>query len=337
MKDLLLPEASPWFRNARISGYGKFKDAFSEEYKRQSANNPRLRINGEDFSNYLIENGISIYFPYSEKHFNKKYDEITIVMPPKEDVDATEGIRLKKCGNQICEEKVWVNDVYAMNNPTHIIYAGGADVKKKYENKLKNARVKSISSVYVGAARCSKQYDALISFTGNGGGSEIKFFRGSGYLSYDTNNQITNITGDIISVDFSISSINGCNTQVINAIWDLDWKSDNFEQVFGIYEEDTKGEISFTGTVSTTIKQGDNNVSGSLSYTIKRQSQDEIIRNWKINRNAFYTANSNSQGYGVFGQVGGLTGGPWAAWDGALGVGDCSGANVAFVLPTITQ
>lgn len=65
------------------------------------------------------------------------------------------------------------------------------------------------------------------------------------------------------------------------------------------------------------------------------QTQDEIIRNWKIGHSAFYTANVVNQGYGLFNTVGGQNGGPWAAWDGAVSVGNCTGANVAYVLPTI--
>ena len=109
----------------------------------------------------------------------------------------------------------------------HIIYAGGADVKKSYANKLKGARTNAINTVYVGALRCSYQYDALVSFTGNGGGSEIKVFRGSGYLLQDPNGQISNISGDVVSLYFSRGEINNCNHQNINAIWDLDWASDN--------------------------------------------------------------------------------------------------------------
>ena len=107
-----------------------------------------------------------------------------------------------------------------------------------------------------------------------------------------------------------------------------------------LWKRGSSGPRFLLAETSKTIKPPSTagyNISGSLSYTIKRQSQDEIIRNWKINRNAFYIANPNSQGYGVFGQVGGLVGGPWAAWDGAVGIGDCTGANVAFVLPTVTQ
>ncbi len=335
LKDLLSPEASPWFKNARLKTSGNFKTAFQTEYTKLLGSNPRLRTAQGDFSDYLVENGVAIYFPYSDKHQGKKYDEITIVMPPKEDVNQAPGIRLKKCGKDICEEKVVVDDAYAIQHPTHIICVGGADVKKKYTNKLKGSRTNSISTVFLGAIRCKKQYDALVSFTGNGNGSEIKVFRGSGYLSYDPNGQITNITGDLISIDISRSDISSCNPININAIWDLDWEVDNKEQVFGIYEEDTKGEATFTGSVNTTLSVGGQKQNGSLGYSIKVQTQDEIIRNWKISRNAFYIANPNSQGHGTYYQVGNLTGGPWASWDGQV-VG-CNGANVSFVLPTVTQ
>lgn len=328
LQDLLSDKQSQFQQKLRLSN-NFFKEAFNQEIRKLKTNG-NLRQSGNDLEDYLISNGISIYFPYSVNFKNKKLKEITIVMPPKEDVNEAEGIKLTKCGKNICEEKVRVNDEYAKKNPTHIIYAGGANVKQTYSQKMKNGRINAINTIYFGKIRCKKQYDALISFTGNGGGSEIKIFRGSGYLSYDTNNQITNITGDIVSESISRSDINNNNTIQVTSIWDTDWKTDNFEQVLGIYEEDTKGEISFTGTVNTTIKVNGQNQTGSLSYNIKRTSQDEIIRNWKINRAAYMVINSQDQGYGL--DYGGtLSGGPWAIYDGYLH--NSIGANVSFTLP----
>ncbi len=336
LNDLFSPDKSSISKNLRIKT-GQFKFAFDKEAA-LNANLSKARINGSDLQDYLVENGVSIYFPYSDNFKGKKLKEITIVMPPKEDTNEAEGIKLSKCGNTVCEEKVRVNDAYAMKNPTHIIYAGGANIREGYSNLVKKGRVKTANTVYVGAIRCSKQYDALISFTGNGGGSEIKVFRGTGYLLQSPNNQIQSINGDIVSVNFLRSTISGCNAQTINAIWDLDWKTDNFEQVFGIYEEDTQGTKTFTGSLSTTVKNtAGNTLTGTVGYNISVQTQDEVIRNWKISRSSFYASNPNNQGYGVFTQVGGLVGGPWAAWDGAVGIGNCTGANVSYVLPTITQ
>lgn len=332
LSDLIKPEESKMHRNTRSADFVFKKEFYS---KLQSRN---ARGTDNKFDEYLIKNGVSIYFPYSENFKDNSRKDITIVMPPKNDTNEATGIKLEKCGDKICETKVLVNDAYAIKNPTHIIYAGGAKVKEQYVKDLKNARsTSSINQVYVGAVRCNKQYDSFISFTGNGGGSELKFFRGSGYLSSGTNGQITSPTGDIISCDFSRSQINNCNVQVINASWDIDWKTDNLEQVFGVYEEDNQGTKVFTGSINTTVKVNGQNVNGTLGYNITVQTQDEIIRNWKIGRSAFYTANPISQGYGTFTTVGGLTGGPWAAWDGAVSIGNCTGANVAYVLPTITN
>jgi hypothetical protein len=336
LDDLIKPERSKLVANARIST-NSFKSSFYEILAEKQTSTKNARLNENKFDEYLISNGVSIYFPYSENFKGKNRKDITIVMPPKEDVNEAVGIKLTKCGKDVCEEKVVVNDLYAMNNPTHIIYAGGAKVKDNYVKELKKSKVAAISQVYVGAVKCRKQYDALISFTGNGGGSEIKFFRGSGYLASGTTNQVTSPTGDIISSDFSRGQINNCTFQVINGSWDTDWKVDNLEQVFGVYEEDTQGSKTFTGSINTTIKAGGVNQNGTLGYSITIQTQDEIIRNWKISRSAFYVANGINQGYGLFNAVGGLSGGPWAAWDGAVSVGDCTGANVAYVLPTITN
>ena len=43
LKDLISPEASPLFKNARLKASGNFKEAFQKEYTKQLGSNPRLR------------------------------------------------------------------------------------------------------------------------------------------------------------------------------------------------------------------------------------------------------------------------------------------------------
>lgn len=80
-------------------------------------------------------------------------------------------------------------------------------------------------------------------------------------------------------------------------IWDDDWTPDNLQQVFAIYEEDNTHTITFTSSLST-ILDSILRVTGSLGYSITRQSQDAIIRQLKISRNSYFQGAFQDQGWG---------------------------------------
>lgn len=85
----------------------------------------------------------------------------------------------------------------------------------------------------------------------------------------------------------------------VYAVWDADWVVDNKEQVFAIYEDDNNAEITFTGSLSTTLKNESGvTVNGSIDYQIKRSSQDEIIKQLKISRVSYFAGALRNQGWG---------------------------------------
>ncbi len=74
---------------------------------------------------------------------------------------------------------------------------------------------------------------------------------------------------------------------------------DNKEQVFAIYEDDNNSEITFTGSLSTTVRVATGtNVEGSIDYQIKRSSQDDIIKQVKISRVSYFAGALRNQGWG---------------------------------------
>ena len=233
---------------------------------------------------------------------------------------------------------VIVNDDFAYTNPSHIIGLNGIEPYNITTNAAPPPPVPppGVNRVYVGDGICRVQYDRLISFTGNGGGSEIKYCRLSGYLQ-PVNGQVTSFQ-DIISADFSRTEIRKQNWKFLSSTWDADWTNSNLEQVFAIYEEDNTSSITFNGSLVTTITVPSTpttpggSTTGTIGFSIARQSQDDIIRQLKISRNSYFAGAFQDQGFGFSGNYSFLplprtTG--WPIYDANTGIG----ANVGWTWP----
>lgn len=172
----------------------------------------------------------------------------------------------------------------------------------------------------IGKAKCIEQYDRLISFTSNGGGSEIYFIRGDAYLTQDPNGQITSPQTSV-PVYFKRKEIRAKVWKTIDEIWDSNWEIDNKEQVFGIYEEDTQGSATMSGSVKTTVKDpSGNNVEATVGFSITVKTQDVIIRQLAWNRESFYMYNQGGLNNGC-GTISGWT------------VYGCN-TGVSYIMPT---
>lgn len=153
-----------------------------------------------------------------------------------------------------------------------------------------------VSRVYIGEGLCKHQYDRLISFSGNGGGSEIKYCHLTGYLQ-PVNGQVTTFQ-DIVSVNFSRGDIHNKRWLRTYSVWDDDWNSNDLEQVLCIYEEDNTNTRTFNASLKTTLDSIGIPVQGSIGYSITIQSQDDIIRELKISRNSYFAGAFQDQGQG---------------------------------------
>ena len=186
------------------------------------------------------------------------------------------------------------------SHPTHIVGVNGIEPYETQDAALNPPTVttpSNVNRVYIGDAICKTQYDRLISFTSNGGGSEINYCRASGYLKL-LGHQITEFE-DKTSVKFERGTIRKKQWLRVYAVWDADWVVDNKEQVFAIYEDDNNSEITFTGSLSTTVRVATGtNVEGSIDYQIKRSSQDDIIKQVKISRVSYFAGALRNQGWG---------------------------------------
>jgi hypothetical protein len=285
-------------------------------------------------------NAVTIYFPYSERFLsNGTADPVITIVGAV--ADANEGFgSLPNYSNGVLQSysQVTVNDNYAQVNATHIIGINGVEkVNEPQANVIINAPPPppppppGVSRVYIGEAVCRIQYDAFISLTGNGGGSEMRYCHMTGYLQ-PVNGHVTSFQ-DVAEVYFSRNEISNKTIKRTYLVWDDDWIQDDLEQFLGIYEEDNMNTVTFSGSVGTTLKLDSvTTITASIGFTITRSSQDAIIRQLKISRNSYFAGAFQNQGWGYTADATFLplpfTHG-WPFYDGNFN----AGANVGWTWP----
>ncbi len=337
LKDLLFPEYSELYKSDAFvkSGAvkGTFKKRFYEELGRnaypeirralyhgnvnreivQSINavSPATDTSAEIFSN---SNGVAIYFPYSENFgtlFNSAYfdninkdprGKLATIVAADRDADSGPG-REPYIGGEyrttmkIMYTNVTVNDSYAESNPTHIV-----GVKPEPRKTLMGADTVPVGGslrVYHGVSVLKRNLDRLISFTGNGGGSEMKVCRISGYLQMK-DQQVTSYASDLITIHYKRKDVRKQRAKYVMGIWDPNWKKDNFEQVYAVWEDDNQGTKKFNGSLKTTLKLS-SMLTGvaDIGFDVSISTQDEIVTQRKIDRQSYLTYAKVQQGCGV--------------------------------------
>ncbi len=215
---------------------------------------------------------VSIYFPYHEEFADESFNASPgIVSITAATSDADEGIGqipvYDSYGSFLRYDEVLVNDDYAILNPTHIIGVNGIEPYDLQD--IPNTAFppsgpidmpgfpREVKQVYVGSVKIhNEQYDNFISFTGNGGGSEIVFTRSDGFLKVlDGQVQADNFSTP--PKEISRRDIRKKNWVDFSYEWDGDWEQDNLNQVFNIYEEDNRNTLEVSGKISTTLKFSD--------------------------------------------------------------------------------
>lgn len=255
---------------------------------------------------------VSIYCPYSQledKPMNMDFyyeitEQVASVVTATADADMGTGYRRVRAenGNFIRYDEVLIDDNYCANNPTQIIGVNGIE---PYDLPASTAAgfnpggpvdlpnlPREVKKVYVGGVKCKNQYDKLISFTGNGGGSEIRFTRADGYLKMNDGQ----VTADMFLLESqTISRRNIRQENFVNYIseWDGDWEDANKQQNLAIYEEDNRNTSEFSGQVSTTLKIDSIGgvTMGPIGFKINYKSDDYILLQTNFNRDSFFTLN----------------------------------------------
>jgi len=246
---------------------------------------------------------VSIYFPYHENFIDESFTSSPgIISLTTASADADEGIGQIPVydfnGALLRYDQILVNDGYAEANPTHIIGVNGIELDFHTTRPINPVNPPppppNFNRVYIGEGICKEQYDRFISFTGNGGGSEIKYCHLTGYMQ-PVDGHITKFE-DIVSLNFTRREINKKNWIRVMSIWDDDWETKDIEQVLGIYEEDNRNTKTFNASLKTTLRLGSVTVEGNIGYTVSVQSQDDIILQLKISRNSYFAGAFIDQG-----------------------------------------
>ena len=263
--------------------------------------------------NVVDQSEVSIYFPYSDNmeflppgDGGGYYEPITTVVTATADADEGWG-QQPYYVNGVFQfyTTVLVNDDYAYDNPTQIVGINGVEpydppsiIMSAFEPTGPiplPGLPREIKQVYVGDVRCKKQYDALISFTGNGGGSEIRFTRADGFLKV-LDGQVQAdmyVTGD---KTISRKDIRKENWVDFSNEWDTDWELANSQENLAIYEEDNRNSSTINGSLTTTLKLDSllgtgATVAGVIGFTITYKSDDAIIKQTNLNRDVFFILN----------------------------------------------
>lgn len=331
LKDLLFPERSELYNSGALSSLktdtGRFRKKFCEiidkgRFPLLSAElKPTLRpllMNGQSV---VLEDNVpsalsttlplSIYFPYSENFPNFRfsdsalpYSKLASLMAPTlvytdREADVVPGRKPIYCStsvNKLCYYDVMVSDDFAEVNPTHIVMIGAVPASTSPAAPLKTELV---TRTYNGHSRLVRQMDKLVSFTGNGGGSEIKVCRVNAYLQR-TDEQVTDFAGDVTTLQFTRADIKKKRWKRVYSIWDPNWNYQDIEQIYAVYEDDTQGRKTLSGSLTTTVnlpgKIG--KVEGEVGFKIDVITQDEIITQKRIDRKSILRDGLNNQGWG---------------------------------------
>jgi hypothetical protein len=146
------------------------------------------------------------------------------------------------------------------------------------------------------------------------------------------NQQVTSFQ-DQVDVYFSRKNIRKKQLKTINSIWHPDWVQADNEQVFAIWEEDTEGTKTLSGSLNTTItvSQG-NTIGGTVGFSSTVKTKDDIIRQLKISRHAYFAGSFVDQGWGFSEQQTFLPPPPTHGWPWYEGNNN-SGTNVVWTWP----
>lgn len=264
-----------------------------------------------------IPHEVTIYEPYplEEDVYGNLCPTLVVAT-----ADADEGIGSRpvyNLNNEIIRyDEVLVNDEFAALNPTQIIGVNGIEPEVVDDNGtpisyspepptiVPNLQ-RRILKVDIGDVTCTHNYDSFISFTGNGGGSEIRFTRSDGYLKLSDFQVLADNLLTPVPYNISRPDIRNARTISFNSEWDGDWETDNLQQFIAIYEEDNRNTNETFGQISSTLKlgsEGNNSVTiGPIGYKINFKSDDAIIFQGKLNRDVFEAMNVIDQGCGIRG------------------------------------
>ncbi len=252
-----------------------------------------------------VVNSVKIYFPYSENFSSTYYPgspainntgnpggPVVTTLSADRDDDSGPGQEPYWVTDQynvkhLTSRMVTVDDAYAETKATHIVNVMDEDVAPDpAPPPVPPPTTGPIYKVWISWVRCNYQYDKLISFTGNGGGSELRFSDGYAYQDAATSQVIPN--NPFVCVNVSRKDIRKNRWVHPFLVWNTNWKTEQLNNHLGIWEDDNQGSITFTGNVSGKFKVGIVEATVGVGFSYTRQSQDRIAGNTNIDRDYYF-------------------------------------------------
>lgn len=276
---------------------GKFKAEF--EYAATELNIENLR----ELEEYLINDNIQIYFPYSASF--KDLSKVTVSFHPIENDEKNDGVVVSEKGTN---ETVLVTDEYALKNPTLIVsFYEGSRISKEgeYIPPVKRDMLQQINKpftwcnvpsqkVYVGKMKFFNQWDNIFN-----GGPEFYFFRGQP-TPLANGNQVSGF-----NLGFTVNCKRGDKGfwKDVSTLWDSEWEEQSQKQHLGVYEDDADSNSSttFSGGVAWAASPAAPNINGSYTYNVN--SDDNMVYYIDYGRCSFFSSNQTPSP--VLGSLGG--------------------------------
>lgn len=281
-KDLLMPDSSKIFRSSHNQLSLQLEHAF---------NSCQWSFGKEELFNYLSNNNIQIYWPYS-----KSWDSVTlpvITYDSGDERDWNYGYkRIERVDGTVAIDTIIVDSDYMKSNPVWIVnrnripyeelpdFENGeyvneygtlffSDAYKKNKKETKDL-IFANQSVYIGYIHCLNSLDGIW-----GGGPEIKFSWGFIDYSMKGNVNTLRITLTLDEID-ATKEINVC----LQSSWDITQKNNYLL----IVEEDGGGSKSMTKTLTTTFG-GEKLVPVTIPY----QQRDDILFDQILERSVIFS------------------------------------------------
>jgi hypothetical protein len=287
---------------------------------------------------------VSVYYPYSENFSSTSggsYLPTVSLLTATADTDQAPGSEpVYENGSLTGYVPVLIDDDYASSHSTHIIgvngpeepvgnpggglvvSVGGVCFTPGCNGPIINPQpivpTELRRSVLIDNYILKIQYDNLISFTGNGGGSEVRINRISAHLQPAVGPAVSafsplpvppdypsGYTIDQGSASFTRQEIRDKVWKVTATLsesrWDMNWAQSNHEQALAVWEYDnTSQRANFNGELYTslTTPSSTTSVNGFKSYAIEVASHHPPIKHLRILRSTYFGEARNDFGFG---------------------------------------
>lgn len=246
----------------------------------------------QDLANYLAKNSCYIYCPYPSNFYPRGTNSMTVASHPVDNEFEGKGYRFE--GKKVKE--VTVNEEYADTYPVVLIMPADekeTDSKGVITDKNIVSKADPVYEVKIGKVRCADYCGGLFE-----GELELRIVRG--YPEYNTSTGgMAGTFSTVIPINYprsyakaainnwTVSSNGGWYSSFI--VWDSNWKISKTQQCTVVYEYDHVKE----STVSATVGYKQDNVSPTVSISVKITYAGDFLGIAEWDRNWFFATNNN--------------------------------------------